>query len=113
MRCTRGRGRPVRTFPRRVPDAAGIPVRRRMESCPVRRDPPEGHSLSELEVRLAGPDERPLSDALMDECHCSGGRREGSTRSPAHVFPRIANMKGCLAAAAAQPARAIRRSRTG
>ena len=53
-------------------DAPGIPVRKRMESCPVLREPPEGFSLSEVEVRLARPEERPLWDALMDERHCLG-----------------------------------------
>ena len=50
-------------------------IRKRMEACPVRREPPRGFSLSEVEVRLAKPEERPLWDALMDEHHYLGFRR--------------------------------------
>ncbi len=46
-----------------------------MEACPVHRAPPEGFVLSEVEVRLARPEERPLWDALMDEHHYLGFRR--------------------------------------
>ncbi len=56
-------------------DAAGMSIRRRMESCPVHREPPEGFSLSGVEVRLATPEERPLWDALMDRRHYLGFRR--------------------------------------
>ena len=52
-----------------------MPVRRRMESCPVLREPPEGFSLSGAGVRPARPEERPLRDALMDGRHCLGLRR--------------------------------------
>ena len=41
-------------------------IRKRVESCPAHRDAPEGLSLSEVDVRLARPEERPLRDALMD-----------------------------------------------
>ncbi len=56
-------------------DARGMSIRNRMEACPVHRAPPEGFVLSEVEVRLARPEERPLWDALMDEHHCPGFRR--------------------------------------
>ena len=50
-------------------------IRKRMDACPVHREAPEGFSLSEVEVRLARPEERPLWDALMDEHHYLGFRR--------------------------------------
>ena len=50
-------------------------IRERMESCPVHREPPDGFSLSEVEVRLAKPEERPLWDAVMDAHHYLGFRR--------------------------------------
>ena len=50
-------------------------IRKRMASCPVYGEAPEGFSLSEVEVRLARPEERPLWDALMDEHHYLGFRR--------------------------------------
>ena len=56
-------------------DARGMSIRNRMEARPVRREAPEGFSLSEVEVRLATPVERPLRDALTDERHCPGFRR--------------------------------------
>ena len=56
-------------------DAPGMSIRKRMESCPVHREVPEGFSLSEVEVRLATPRERPLWDALMDKHHYLGFRR--------------------------------------
>ena len=56
-------------------DAPGLSIRKRMESCPVLREAPEGFSLSEVEVRLATPVKRPLWDALMDEHHYLGFRR--------------------------------------
>ena len=62
-------------FPRRLCDASGRSIRRRVESLPALRDPPEGFSLSEAGVRLARPEERPLWDALMDEHHYLGFRR--------------------------------------
>ncbi len=49
-----------------------MPVRKRMESCPVLRQPPEGFSLSEVEVCLGRPEERPLWDALIGERHYLG-----------------------------------------
>ncbi len=52
-----------------------MPVGRRMESCPILREPPEGFPLSEAGVRPATPEERPLRDALMDRHHCPGLRR--------------------------------------
>ena len=56
-------------------------IRKRMEACPVHRAPPEGFVLSEVEVRLAKPEERPLWDALMDQHHYLGFRRlAGMTR---------------------------------
>ena len=56
-------------------DPAGMSIRKRMKSCPVHRVAPEGFSLSEVAVRLARPEERPLWDALMDEHHDLGFRR--------------------------------------
>ncbi len=56
-------------------DARGMSIRNRMEACPVHRAPPEGFVLSEVEVRLAKPEERPLWDALMDQHHYLGFRR--------------------------------------
>ena len=50
-------------------------IRKRIESCPVRREAPEGHSLSEVEVGLARPEERPLRDAQVVEHHYLGFRR--------------------------------------
>ena len=50
-------------------------IRKRMKSCPVHRMAPEGFSLSEVEVRLARPEECTLCDALMDEHHYLGFRR--------------------------------------
>ena len=50
-------------------------IRKRMTSCPVYGEAPEGFSLSEVEVRLMKPEERPLWDALMDEHHYLGFRR--------------------------------------
>ena len=50
-------------------------IRKRMDSCPVYREPPQGYALSEVEVRLATPQERPLWDALMDKHHYLGFRR--------------------------------------
>ena len=80
MRCTRartfrrGRHFPL-AFPRWMCDVPGMSIRKRMDSCPVHREAPEGFSLSEVEVRLATPEERPLWDALMDEHHYLGFRR--------------------------------------
>ena len=99
-------------------------IRKRMGSCPVHREAPEGFSLSEVEVRLATPEERPLWDALMDEHHylsCRrlagrglryvatfGGRWLGLAAwqkhtvayvLTVHVLAALANIKGCLAAA--------------
>ena len=54
-----------------------------MGTCPVHREAPEGFSLSEVEVRLATPEERPVWDALMDEHHCLG-------------FPRLAGRRPAL-----------------
>ena len=56
-------------------DAAGMSIRMRVESLPAFREPPEGYSLSEVEVRLARPDQRPLRDTLMDGRRCPGFRR--------------------------------------
>ena len=50
-------------------------VRKRLASCPLHEEAPEGFCLSEVEVRLAKPEERPLWDALMDEHHYLGFRR--------------------------------------
>ena len=50
-------------------------VRKRMASFPVHRQAPAGFCLSEVEVRLATPEERLLWDALMDEHHYLGFRR--------------------------------------
>lgn len=55
-------------------DAPGMSIRKRMESSPIHREAPEGFSLSEVEVRMAWPEERPLWDALMDEHHYLGFR---------------------------------------
>ena len=55
-------------------------IRKRMDSCPVYREPPEGYALSEVEVRLATPQERPLWDALMDKHHYLGFRRLAGAR---------------------------------
>ena len=49
-----------------------------MESCPVHREAPEGFSLSEVELRLATPEEHPPWGALMDENHYLGFRRPAS-----------------------------------
>ena len=46
-----------------------------MGSCPIPREPPEGFSLSAVEVRLATHGERALWDALMDRHHYLGFRR--------------------------------------
>ncbi len=46
-----------------------------METCPVHREAPDGFSLSEVEVRLTKPEERPLWDAVMIAHHCLGFRR--------------------------------------
>ena len=62
-------------FPRWMCDAPGMSIRKRMDSCPVYREPPEGYALSEVEVRVATPQERPLWDALMDAHHYLGFRR--------------------------------------
>ena len=62
-------------FPRWMCDAAGMSIRKRMDSCPVYREPPQGYALSEVEVRVATPQERPLWDALMDKHHYLGFRR--------------------------------------
>ncbi len=54
-------------------------IRDRMESCPVRREAPDGFRLSEVDVRLAKPEERPLWDAAMDAHHYLGFRRLASS----------------------------------
>jgi len=59
-------------FPRGVCDTGAMPVRRRMQACPVLREPPEGFSLSGVEVRPVTPRERPLRDALMDRHYYLG-----------------------------------------
>ena len=74
-RAFRGGRRFPLAFPRWMCDAPGMSIRKRMESCPVHREVPEGFSLSEVEVRLATPQERPLWDAVMDEHHYLGFRR--------------------------------------
>ena len=56
-------------------DAPGMSIRKHKDSCPVYREVPEGFSLSEVEVCLVRPEERPLRDALMDEHHYLGFRR--------------------------------------
>jgi len=50
-------------------------VKSRMESHPMVAERPEGFSLSEVGVRLAAREERPVWDALMDERHYLGFRR--------------------------------------
>jgi len=54
-----------------------MPVGGRMESCPVHRAPPEGFSLTGLDVRPVTPRERPLRDALMDRHHLGLRRLAG------------------------------------
>ena len=56
-------------------DIPRMMIRKRMESCPLHRHAPEGFCLSEVEVRLVMPRERPLRDALMDGHHYPGFRR--------------------------------------
>ncbi|MYG27848.1 MAG: DUF4338 domain-containing protein [Boseongicola sp. SB0677_bin_26] len=56
-------------------DAPGMSFRKRVDSCPVHREAPEGFSLSGVELRLATPEERPPWDALMDGHHYLGFRR--------------------------------------
>ncbi len=50
-------------------------IRTRMAAHPIHRTRPEGFCLSEVETRLARPDERPLWDALMNQHHYLGFRR--------------------------------------
>ena len=50
-------------------------VRARMEACRVHREPPDGFCLSEVAVRLAKPEERPVWDGVMDAHHYLGFRR--------------------------------------
>ena len=50
-------------------------IRKLAQACPLHREPPDGFSLSEVEVRPATPEERPLWDALMDGHHYLGFRR--------------------------------------
>lgn len=50
-------------------------MKSRMRDHPVVAEKPQGFRLSDVQVRLATPQERPLWDALMDERHHLGFRR--------------------------------------
>ena len=50
-------------------------IRKRLEFHAPFRGMPAGFSLSDVEIRLARPQERPLRDALMDERHYLGFQR--------------------------------------
>ena len=50
-------------------------IRQHVEACPIHRVPPDGFTLSEVEVRLVRPQERVRWDALMEQHHYLGFRR--------------------------------------
>ncbi len=66
-------------FPLAIPlgmcDGPVMSIRKLMEAVPIHQEAPEGFSLSEVDVRLARPEERPLWDALMNKHHYLGFRR--------------------------------------
>ncbi len=62
-------------LPRGTCDAPAMAVHLRVDSCPVREEPPDGLSLTGVGVRHAKPEQRPLRDALVDAHHYPGFRR--------------------------------------
>ncbi len=62
-------------FPSRTCDAPAMSIRKRLEFHAPFRGMPAGFSLSDVEIRLARPQERPLWDSLMDERRHLGFQR--------------------------------------